>query len=238
VARTSEARILTETHKRRQEVLTASLLAELVRLWRQIVNPGDPRTFHAFAEAAAAVIGLRRAESAALAADYYAAFRAAEGVGAPGPLIAGTALAAVPGEKPEVVPREVPRERVVGLIRGAALSGMVAAVRAGLSPAEAMNVALVRVQGSASRVVLNGGRDLLSDAVRRDPAAIGWYRVTDDDPCHFCAMLASRGLYKKRVTVVDRTRWVRTRCDTSRVISGHLAPARPGADGHVAIPPG
>jgi hypothetical protein len=32
-----------------------------------------------------------------------------------------------------------------------------------------------------------------------DPAAVGWYRLTDAKPCPFCALLASRGIvYKQR----------------------------------------
>jgi hypothetical protein len=48
--------------------------------------------------------------------------------------------------------------------------------------------------GAASRHVLTGGRRSLLTLLEADPQAVGWARVTDGDPCAFCAMLASRGV--------------------------------------------
>jgi hypothetical protein len=53
--------------------------------------------------------------------------------------------------------------------------------------------ALVTSSGAASRHVLNGGRETLLTQVTADKTAIGYIRVTDGDPCSFCAMLAGRG---------------------------------------------
>lgn len=53
--------------------------------------------------------------------------------------------------------------------------------------------ALVTVSGSAARHVLNGGRDAIEELIKADPVVNRWIRVTDGDPCAFCAMLASRG---------------------------------------------
>jgi hypothetical protein len=49
------------------------------------------------------------------------------------------------------------------------------------------------VAGAATRHVLNGSRDEIQSALDEDPVALGYIRVTDADPCYFCAMLASRG---------------------------------------------
>ncbi|MEJ8652747.1 hypothetical protein WKI65_32965 [Streptomyces sp. MS1.AVA.3] len=52
---------------------------------------------------------------------------------------------------------------------------------------------------AADREVLRGGRDLLHRASAADPRTVGWARVTDADPCAWCAMLASRGaVYRSR----------------------------------------
>ena len=68
----------------------------------------------------------------------------------------------------------------------------------GRTPTEARDLSLVESSGAASRHVLTGGRRSLLTLVRDDMQAIGWVRVTDGDPCYFCAMLASRGpVYKK-----------------------------------------
>lgn len=57
----------------------------------------------------------------------------------------------------------------------------------------ARRVALVTSSAAAGRHVLNGGRDTALTLVSNDERAIGWARVTDGDPCSFCALLASRG---------------------------------------------
>lgn len=67
----------------------------------------------------------------------------------------------------------------------------------GQSPEQAGRAALVEASGAARRIVGDGGRDTLLTVVRHDRLALGWVRVTDGDPCAFCAMLASRGpVYK------------------------------------------
>lgn len=53
--------------------------------------------------------------------------------------------------------------------------------------------ALADAAGAAGRHVLEGGRHMGLTLVHADDAAIGWIRVTDGDPCGWCAMLASRG---------------------------------------------
>lgn len=47
--------------------------------------------------------------------------------------------------------------------------------------------------GEALRHTLAGGRTTITSAVRSDPDIEGVQRVTAASPCHFCAMLASRG---------------------------------------------
>lgn len=54
---------------------------------------------------------------------------------------------------------------------------------------------------SAMRHTLNGGRTVMREAAVQDPAAWGWARITDTDPCDFCKMLADRGaVYKTAKT--------------------------------------
>lgn len=55
----------------------------------------------------------------------------------------------------------------------------------------------VMVGRSAMRHTLNAGRETMRQAAAADPAAWGWARITDADPCPFCEMLATRGpVYK------------------------------------------
>lgn len=70
-------------------------------------------------------------------------------------------------------------------------------VKRGMDESAALRLVRGQVAGSAMRHALNGGRQQVLSAVRRDPAAIGWARVTREAPCWFCAMLASRGAVYK-----------------------------------------
>ena len=63
---------------------------------------------------------------------------------------------------------------------------------------DAQDASLVEAAGAAMRQVRVGERQTLLRTVAADTRTKGWIRVTDSDPCAFCAMLASRGpVYKK-----------------------------------------
>jgi hypothetical protein len=57
----------------------------------------------------------------------------------------------------------------------------------------ARDESFVESSGAASRQVLTGGRQSLMQLVQDNDRLVGYARVTDSDPCYFCAMLASRG---------------------------------------------
>lgn len=59
---------------------------------------------------------------------------------------------------------------------------------------DAKGVTAAKIAGATMRHVQNGGRATIHDNVKRDRVALGWIRVTRDEPCYFCAMLASRGI--------------------------------------------
>lgn len=63
----------------------------------------------------------------------------------------------------------------------------------GMSATEAHSKAFTKFGGIVSRQVLSGGRGAVNRTERRDSRAKGWRRVSDGDPCTFCAMLCSRG---------------------------------------------
>lgn len=59
------------------------------------------------------------------------------------------------------------------------------------------------LEGALSRHVRTPGRRTLEDAIEDDPESIAWVRITDGDPCGFCAMLAGRGfVYTTRETAL------------------------------------
>jgi len=78
------------------------------------------------------------------------------------------------------------------------------AIAAGKTPQQAMDAAAVRMVGSTQYLALEGGRSVMQRSIGADEMATGWSRVTDSDPCAWCAMLASRGpIYKSAQTAGD-----------------------------------
>jgi hypothetical protein len=184
LARTPEGAALTRVHQARQDSLAAAVLRDLLALWTSIIDPGDLSTFQRFAELAATMIGLRRRDSAGLAAAYYEQFRRTEEVEGGPTVVLAAPLAA---------------DAVQGAVRAAGLAGFTNGRRAGQTPEQAARNGFVRAGGTATRLVLDGGRRTLVDSIARDRQALGWLRVTDADPCAFCRVLASRGPeYKSR----------------------------------------
>lgn len=178
MARTSEGAALTRSHRRQQTALRAATLRDLMTLWRT-VDPTDlSATIGRFAAAAAVLVRARHRDSAGLAARYFTAFRTAEGIGGRADVRLAEQLAA---------------EAAVEALRGAALSGIIKARRAGFSPQAAAQNGLVKTSGQAASLVLNGSRETVIGSAARDSRAERWQRVTSDSPCAFCAMLASRG---------------------------------------------
>jgi hypothetical protein len=180
VARTPQGAQLTEAHRQLQTQVNAATLRDLLHLWG-VVDPRNLRhTVDPFTRAAASVVLRGRGASSVASARYYAAFRQVEGV-----------------KGPHVVPNIAPPlkdELVTGLVRGAALSGIMNAYGRGQNPDQAKANGFVKLAGSASSLVYGGGRATILDAVRSDPAAHGYQRVTDGSACAFCAMIASRGI--------------------------------------------
>lgn len=63
----------------------------------------------------------------------------------------------------------------------------------------AMASGLKGATGAAVRNAMNGGRGVALTEAQEDQFASGWQRVTDGDPCYFCALLAANGpVYKRR----------------------------------------
>ena len=157
-------------------MLRAATLRDLLTIWRAFQVDDIAGSWPTVETALVALIQARWAVSAGLAAAYYGEFRAAEGV--TGPLT------------PIVVPPPSPAEVTTSLrIIGPGAAGRLVA----LARPDAAAVTLTNVAGDVSRQVLNGGRETILGSIDRDPTALGYARVTDGNPCAFCALLASRG---------------------------------------------
>ena len=190
MALTTQAAALTEAHRVEQNKNGALVAYVVAQLWLRSIDANDISGSAAkLIERLIPLLRGRRKDSALLARQYYPAFRRLEGMQGDG------------FKLPDL--SELNVEQLATSLR---VTGPVAAMnRIGSLPVGEdgrVNPVLIRaaiedtavdISGAATRHVMNGGRDELQNAVQADELALGYVRVTDADPCYFCAMLASRG---------------------------------------------
>lgn len=167
MATTTEGRRLTEQHRILQRRLAALTVAQMRQLWRLLDPENLPASSEDWLTATVAMIERNHAASAALSARYFVQFRQTE----------------VRDGAFQLPPAPI-------LNREQATTSLTVT---GISRVAEGKTAVDTAAAAAVRLVLNGGRGTLVDAVEADPVALGWIRVTDGDPCAFCALLASRG---------------------------------------------
>ena len=63
--------------------------------------------------------------------------------------------------------------------------------------AQSRTVMANRLAGSAQRLAMEGERRTVENTIDESAEIVGWRRVSDGDPCAFCAMLISRGAVYK-----------------------------------------
>lgn len=184
MASTAEGRELTAAHQTAQIVVGARAAAEAHILWDRLdINDLDGSTPYWLASNVRAV-NRRVAESQEVASTYLDEYRRAE-IGLP----AQVALAAPTGTAVAL--------RVAGPVRIKRL------IAAGMGAQEAFDGAFTKYAGMVRRQSMMGGRLTVARTAGRDRRAVGWRRVTDGNPCAFCAMLASRGPVYRDAAAAD-----------------------------------
>lgn len=184
-------RQLAQEYRRQQAALNAAVTAGALRLWLRGWVPDRPDLWQALLNLLNALVTSRRTTSAGLAAAYYRRARSEAGI---------------PGRF-DIKLTEPPPPRLIDVT--AEITGPQAyerVLKAGRSPEQAKQTAGVQLAGSMSRLVQDAGRRTVRQAVEDDDAAIGWMRVTDADPCSWCAMLASQGVEYKSAKSAGRDR--------------------------------
>ena len=217
---------LAEAHRRAQSGIVAAFLTRFLALWPLLDPNRLDETSPGWVSAVMELIGSYRRQSADLATDYYRAAREQDPTGldpvriAPEFTVPDLSVVRTP-DRPELPPRIA---RVFDAVDDTAprLGRLVApkidwsdwdrAARNSLTVTgpvsqkaktarrdpQGRDKSLVESSGAASRHVRAGERETLLRLVEDDVEALGWMRVTDGDPCAFCAMLASRGpIYKQ-----------------------------------------
>lgn len=177
MALTADGRLLTERHRRAQVALAGRADAAARGLWPRLDVADLDASTPAWLAANLSLAGTFYQQSSQLAAAYVSEYRQAEIDTRQGPIV-----------RPPIVSAEMATALVIaGPVRVKLLVGR------GASGATAYAGALNKFTGIMRRQVLSGGRLTIDATTRADTRAIGWRRVTDGNPCTFCAMLASRG---------------------------------------------
>lgn len=190
MADTATGQELTAQQRATQIALRAKALSEFLKLWPLLDPARLDTTAAGWIGAVLDWMQRHKPQSATAAGDYYRAYRAAE--------------------TGELVPPKVALVRSVNVERartGLIVTGPVQIKHLtgnGASAEQASAAALQSAAGTAVREVLAGGRETIVVTAERDRMAIGFARVTDGDPCYFCALLASRGpVYKTADTATS-----------------------------------
>lgn len=184
MASTAEGRALTTAHRDAQIEVGARAEVEARALWSRLdIDDLDVSKPYWLASTTIA-LNRRIAESQRIASEYLSEFRLAE-LGA-----AGAVVLAAPTETARALSLAGPTrvKRLIG---------------AGMNSTDAFEAALTKFGGMVRRQTMMGGRLTVAATAGRDHRAVGWRRVTDGNPCAFCAMLASRGPVYRDAAAAD-----------------------------------
>lgn len=174
-----------------QALLAARMAQQVLRVWRDLMNPAKvDASWPAVRAALMPIVQQAREQSALLARTAYMEARQDAGVPDDGFAPSG--------------PLQLAIDRLEATLDVTGPVEFKKAIAAGKTPQQALDAAAVRMVGSTQYLALEGGRSVMKQSTDADERATGWSRVTDNDPCHWCAMLASRGpVYKSAKTAGD-----------------------------------
>lgn len=181
MALTPAADALTQAQIAVQQRISAQTVLASIALWKQLKPYESDVAQQRWLEVMVQLVRVLNGRSAAVARDYLTAFRRVEGMPNDGftpPLIGDIDVERLVASLTIVGPHEA-KQRVE---------------QAGGTPVpSALDKIATSTAGVAQRHVVNGSRDTISATIEADRKVRGYQRITDADPCYFCAMLASRG---------------------------------------------
>lgn len=180
MALTAEGRALTEGHRRAQLALSAQAAAASSGLWQGLDADDLDASMPLWLARNMQVLRRYNRTSVSTAGVYVQAYRRAE---------LGDDFADV-GDivRPAFATAQMSQALVLaGPVRVKLLT------QGGMSATKAHSEGLRKFTGIMRRQVLSGGRMLIDQTTAADSQAVGWRRVSDGDPCTFCAMLCARG---------------------------------------------
>jgi hypothetical protein len=186
---TVSALALAEAARQAQLAIRRQMLGDVARAWPMLNFQHIDRSWPVWLRVMSALLGKYHTQSAQAGGLFYRAARQAA-TGDPGDV---TVVKLAPSPSDEWVSRALGYS-AVGVYRKQT-------VDLGRAPDVAARSALTKTLGTSARIVQDGSRTTIVESTRADDRAVGWYRVTDGDPCGFCALMASRGVVYKSATV-------------------------------------
>lgn len=178
MASNATATLLTSAQRLTQIQLRDVTAADLRKLWPAFDPTDISGSWNVIEPLLVQLIQSRRPLSATIAANYLDSFRDAED-------IPGTAKPVLDGGL--TADEIIPNLRLLGPSSAKRLASQ------GDDDSLISSTTFSNVEGEMSRQILNGGRQTILDTVSNDSQAVGYSRVSDGDPCAFCAMLCGRG---------------------------------------------
>lgn len=182
---------LSQAYRAQQNRLGVLVAALVAAYYKNLVTVEDPASVARWLEIMVPRILAGSARTASLAAEYATAVRALELPDVPRltfePSIGAleqqvrTSLAVVGPTDYMNKALQIERADIPDIQRKAEL-------------AVVKQVTADKIAATTLRHVANGGRQTILDSTKADGLALGYVRVTQANPCWFCAMLASRGL--------------------------------------------
>lgn len=169
---------LTQRHRAQQLLLRQATIRGVAKAWPALEWERLDRTYPALAVQLGRLVEVNRRTSAGLAAGYLREFRRAHGV---------EGAAKINLAAPLVV------EQFNASLSSTSIAPLKTAAANGTAADVAMANVLTLVQGSMARLVLNAGRETVTNTLAADPQAHGYRRVLGGGGCDFCQMLAGRG---------------------------------------------
>ena len=161
-----------DRHQVGQEALAGLIPVVMAQAWPLLDVHNIQGTLPRFVAAVEAIVRRYGRASATAALQHYAAQRVAAGVSGRAPVV-------MPADPATAVVEDAVRASVADLY--------------GTVTPESEQAALDKLNAEAEKLVLDYGRQAITDTVKADKRAKGWARVPNADACAFCLMLATRG---------------------------------------------
>ncbi|WNO26024.1 capsid maturation protease and VIP2-like ADP-ribosyltransferase toxin [Arthrobacter phage Wildwest] len=178
---------LSRDHMRKQVQNAAVVQAGLSVAFDKGINPADlDASFPGYLRAALALVSAGRGMAVTTARNYYGDAKTGAGFDKTIPALA------------------TPEMDIFKATQALLMTGPVAIKKqlsSGVGLMAAMDAAKAQTLRVGKRLVLEAPRKHLIELSKKDKDALGWSRVSDGQPCHFCAMLVSRGPVYSEQTV-------------------------------------